>query len=246
MISTRTCSIYIYQDQNSSSRKGEVSFMHRGVCSDVSRQIPWASTKGQHCSWTGTSWPASVTIWYSSHTVTPQVGLSLDTSLCWPLVLTCGFQPVLLGDKLLTTETLYLHANFLLHKGVSFLQYGHFSFDAFFPWGLTISSVCTHLRDPEWQKHTHGENIFTSPEAVAIINYLLFYHSSVWELFSGLELLPFFGWLDGNRIPLSISLWWSTSGALGETRMGPGKGHQVLGLTVAHKPLIPRSDMWWG
>ena len=128
----------------------------------------------------------------------------------------------------------------------NFLQYGYFSFDECFPWGLTISSACTHLRNPRWQEHTHGENIFTGPEAVAIINHLLFYHSSIWELFSGPEFLQSFVWLDGHRAPLGIWPCWNTPSAFKEIRMGPNEGQQVPGLRNAHKPPTPRIDIGQG
>ena len=101
----------------------------------------------------------------------------------------------------------------------SFLQYGYFSFDKCFPWGLTSSSACTHLRNPQWQEHTLEENIFTSPVAVTIINYLFFCQSSIWKQFWGWGFLPSFVWLDANRAPLGMWLCWCTPDDFKEIRM---------------------------
>ena len=153
----------------------------------------------------------------------PHVSLSLATSLCRPLVLTCSIWPVLLSGMNCCHLGPYVYMLIFSHTrepdSCSFLQYGYFSFDKCFPWWLTISSACTHLRNPQWQEHTHGENIFTSPGAVDIINYLFFCQSSICKLFWGWGFLPSFVWLGGNRAPLGMWLCWLTPGDFKEIRM---------------------------
>ena len=150
---------------------------------EVHKQIPWDNMKGK-----GNSWPWSFLVSICLQLVVPTH--FYPPSRFEPYYLTVPYSgPHLwhlacasLGDKLLIHETLYLYANFLYTRepvSCIFLQYGYFTFDEFFPWGLTIF-FCLHTSQRPTVAETHPqENIFTSPGVVAIINYLLFYHSSI-------------------------------------------------------------------
>ena len=166
----------------------------------------------------------------------PHVGLRLATSLCRPLVPTCSSWPVLLSVMNCCHLGPYVYMLIFFHTrepdSCSFLQYGYFSFDKCFPWGLTSSSACTHLRNPQWQEHTLEENIFTSPVAVTIINYLFFCQSSIWKPFWGWGFLPSFVWLDANRAPLGyvtmlMHTWWLQGDKNGPTKVSRSQDSEM-------------------
>ena len=101
-----------------------------------------------------------------------------------------------------------------------------------FPLG-TYYLFCLHTSQKPTVARTHPwREYFSSPGAVAIINYLLFCQSSIWKLFWGQGFLQLFVWPDGSRAPLGKWLCWCPSGDFKERRV------------AQQRPAGPRTQKW--